>query len=69
MKRSSAKVGSKSVPGWWWAVTWDDVDGWRCPCLGFAYRHRCSHVAAVREVVELTVRERSDVSDPVHRIG
>lgn len=65
---SEGRVAVRRVgPGWVRArvvgdtsshqVTWDDVAGWACDCLAFAFRRRCSHQAAVARVVVLTVRD------------
>ena len=55
---NGALVSSASVPGGWHVVK----DG-TCDCLGYQYRGRCRHVAAVAEARTLPSPATSPVFD------
>lgn len=47
-------VDSQTNPDTFHAVHWKPHTDWTCECPGFTYRHRCSHV----EAVKLEIRRR-----------
>lgn len=54
-----ALVSSKSEPG-----SWHKTTATTCDCLGFSYRGRCRHIAAVRELERAEI-QASVAASPV----
>lgn len=53
-------VASSSDPNTVYAVYGrlvDDESQWQCECIGFAYRHRCRHVARAQEAIRGGLRK------------